>query len=131
MERGCRSGHCVRPSRQGRRSRCPTCESALRAARIFSAMTKRLLVCAVVTAIGSASHAQKAALTPMVTIPAGKLIRNATGLNGEPVELEISEFRIDQDEVTHRQYSACVKTKRCQPSKVRVRGWDLDEPVRG
>jgi formylglycine-generating enzyme len=64
----------------------------------------------------------------MVGIPAGKYVRCAGCTDVPHTTIELSAFRIDQDEVTLGQYSECVKAKKCSAAK--VKGANGDEPAR-
>lgn len=67
----------------------------------------------------------------MVLIPAGKFIRCRGCGPQEEVEIEVSAFRLDQDEVTQGQYAECVRAKRCAAPTKKVKSVHEDEPVRG
>ena len=97
-------------------------------------MRRRALLILVLLGCASASSsAQDPATnaTPMVTVPPGKYTRCATCGQGRQIELTLSAFRIDQDEVTLSQYAQCTNAKRCAPPKVTPKPNTLDEPVRG
>lgn len=70
-------------------------------------------------------------VTPMVTIPAGTYVRCKLCGAKKQVEITISAFQIDQDEVTQGQYAECVAAKQCRAPAVKLKHPEPDEPVRG
>jgi sulfatase modifying factor 1 len=88
----------------------------------------------VVTALlvaASANGENAASVTPMVNIPAGPWIRCASCTpESRRVTIELSAFRIDQDEVTRAQYAECAKAKKCAAPRIKGKSDNLDQPVR-
>jgi formylglycine-generating enzyme required for sulfatase activity len=92
---------------------------------------RHLLTLFALATISGSLFADEPAPTPTVAIPAGTYTRCIGCAKSAEVVLTLSAYRIDQDEVTLRQYAVCVKTKKCSPPKLKGKSTSLDEPVRG
>ncbi|HEY4244778.1 MAG TPA: SUMF1/EgtB/PvdO family nonheme iron enzyme [Kofleriaceae bacterium] len=68
-------------------------------------------------------------VTSMVTVPAGTYVRCKSCGAAKQVQITVSAFQIDQDEVTQGQYAECVAAKRCKA--VKPAHPDQNDPVRG
>ena len=69
-------------------------------------------------------------VTPLVDIPAAKFQRCTSAKDAAQSAIELSAYRIDQDEVTQGQYAECVKAKRCAAPKLKPKEIEESEPVR-
>lgn len=83
-----------------------------------------------VVAVLTAKIASVPVVTPQLAVPGGTMSRCLACASREQLEVEVSPFHIDIDEVSQAQYAECVHAKQCSAPQMKTNAQSLHEPVR-